>query len=68
MKLVEDARYNFNQVDQVFVFNESGRYGSDSLKILRLLGANDPQIVSRIQGIDDLIDDGLVLARAVAKI
>lgn len=68
MKLVEDARYNFDQSDQVFVFNESGRYGSDILKILRILGANDPQVVRRIQGIDDLIDDAVWLARSVAKI
>ncbi|MGE5309490.1 MAG: DNA repair protein RecO [Sphaerimonospora mesophila] len=68
MKLVEDARYNFDQSDQVFVFNETGRYGSDVLKLLRILVANDPQIASRIQGINELIDDGLWLARSVAKI
>lgn len=68
MKLVEDARYNFDPSDQVFIFNETGRYGSDTLKILRILSANDPQIASRIQGIDNLIDDGLLLARSVAKV
>lgn len=68
MKLVEDARYNFDPSDQVFIFNETGRYGSDILKILRILDANDPQIASRIQGVDNLIDDGLLLARSVAKV
>ena len=68
MKLVEGARYIFDQGDQVFVFNETGRYGSDVLKILRILAANDPLTVARIQGINDLIDDGLWLARSVAKV
>ena len=68
MKLVEDAKYDYDFHDQVFVFTESGKYGADLLKLLRLINSNEPKIVNRIFGVDEMIADCLDLARAVAKV
>lgn len=67
MKLVEDAQYEFNQGDQVFVYHENGRFTSDHIKTLRLLSAQSPKIAGQVKGITTLIDDCLWLAeRAMA--
>jgi DNA repair protein RecO (recombination protein O) len=68
MKLVEDAHYDFDLADQVFVFNETGRYDARHIKLLRVTNANQPTIVAKISGLDDIIDDCLRLAQIVAKI
>lgn len=68
MKLVEDASYDFDQRDQVFIFSENGRYDSSTLKILRVLMSNQPEIAARIAEIETWIDDCLWLARSVAKV
>jgi DNA repair protein RecO (recombination protein O) len=68
MKLVEDARYNFDLADQAFTFNENGRYDARHVKLLRVMAANHPNVVAKIVGIDEIIDDCLRLAQIVAKI
>jgi DNA repair protein RecO (recombination protein O) len=67
MKLVEDARYNFSEADHSFVFYENGTFGSDHVKLLRLLSAQAPNIAGHVKGVAELIDDCLWIAeRAVA--
>ena len=68
MKLVEDARYNFDSADQVFSFQENGRYDERHIKLLRVMAANQPAVVAKIAGTDEIIDDCLRLAQIVAKI
>ena len=68
MKLVEDARYNFDPADQVFVFNETGRYDARHIKLLRVMAANQPETVAKISGLDEIIDDCLVLAQIAAGV
>ncbi|MCL2451797.1 DNA repair protein RecO [Candidatus Saccharibacteria bacterium] len=68
MKLVEDAQYNFDLADQVFTFNEKGRYNSEHIKILRLMTHNPPAIIAKISNIDDYLDDCLRLSQIVAKV
>ena len=68
MNLVEDARYDFNAYDRVFSFRENGEFGADELKVLRLLSVNDPEIVARISGINEIIEHCLFVARSVAKL
>lgn len=68
MRLVEDINYRFDKDDQVFVFDESGVYDSNYIKILRLMIHNPPEIIAKINDIDQYIDDCLLLAQIVAKI
>jgi DNA repair protein RecO (recombination protein O) len=68
MKLVEDAKYNFDLADQTFIFDENGRYNSEHIKIMRLMMHNSPEIIAKISDIDNYLDDCLNLAQIVAKI
>lgn len=68
MKLIEDAKYDFDQNHESFVYSEDGSYDSSTIKILRILSSNDPEIASRISGINDMIGECLGLARLAAKI
>ncbi len=68
MKLVEDANYNFLAHDQVFEFSENGRFDAKAIKLLRVMTSNRPDVVARISGISEYLDDCLNLARIVAKI
>ncbi|HEY1085195.1 MAG TPA: DNA repair protein RecO [Candidatus Saccharimonadales bacterium] len=62
MKLVEDAMYDFDEVQVVFVFREKGRFSSDHIKLLRLLSAQPPSLATKVEGIEKFIDDCLWLA------
>lgn len=67
MKLVEDARYNFDEAQGVFSFHPKGRFTSQHIKLLRLLSAQPPGVAAKVQGVMELADDCLWLAeRAVA--
>ncbi len=67
MKLVEGARYDFDELQAVFSFREAGRFDVDRIKFLRILSAQPPHVAMQVQGVDELIDDCLWLAtRAVA--
>jgi DNA repair protein RecO (recombination protein O) len=68
MKLVEDARYDFDPRDQIFSFNETGRYDARHIKLLRVMAANQPETVAKIAGANELIDDCLRLSLIVAKV
>ena len=68
MKLVEDARYDFDTHEQVFVFNETGKYDAQTIKLLRVLTSNPPAVVAKIANVADLLDDCLWLAKIVAKV
>lgn len=68
MKLIEDARYDFDLHEQVFVFQTSGRYDAETIKLLRVLTANAPEIIARLKVPEKTIDDALWLAQAAAKI
>jgi len=68
MKLVEDAHYDFDAHEQVFVFRETGRYDARTVKLLRVLLSNSPTVVAKIADIADLLDDCLWIAKSVAKV
>ena len=68
MKLVEDANYNFDPGEQAFVFDENGRYDARRIKLLRVMMSNPPQIVAKIAGANEIIDDCLHLSQIVAKV
>lgn len=57
MKLVEDARYRFDVDDMAFVYNERGQYTSQHIKLLRVMSAQNPNIIAQIKGVDELVDE-----------
>lgn len=67
MKLVEDSQYQFNTSDMAFEHNANGRFTTRHIKLLRLLTIRDPRMISKVSGIDDLVDDCLWLARVVSE-
>lgn len=68
MNLVEDARYIWDGREQVFTFAPNGKYGVDEIKILRILSSNLPAIVAKISGVNDFMDNVLLVAKSVAKL
>ncbi len=67
MKLVEDARYNYDEANQVLCYNENGRFSSDHIKFLRILSGSTPDVARQVKNSNALIDDCLWLAeRALA--
>ena len=62
MKLVEDAQYNFDIAQGVFVFTETGRFARDHIKVLRLLSAQSPPVAMQVTNLGGLIDDCLWVA------
>ena len=68
MKLVEGARYDFDMNDQVFSFNENGKYDSETIKLLRVMTSNSPDVISRINNVNEIIGDCLHLAQIAAKV
>lgn len=68
MKLVEDAKYRFDVGHEVFVFDENGNYETSHIKLLRVVANNEPKVIQKLSGIEEIIDDCLHLAQIVAKI
>jgi len=62
MKLVEGAQYNFDTINQVFLFHEDGRFSSNHIRLLRLLSAQAPQVSNQVADVDKFIGDCLWLA------
>lgn len=62
MKLVEDARYNFDESQGVFIYRENGRFTSDHIKLLRLMSAQSPKVATKVQGVTELLEDCLWVA------
>ena len=57
MKLVEDARYRFDVDDMAFVYNERGQYMSQHIKLLRVMCAQNPNIIAQIKGVNELVEE-----------
>jgi DNA repair protein RecO (recombination protein O) len=49
-KLSPEKRYEFDNFDKVFVERETGRFGADHIKFLRLMLASEPRILAKISG------------------
>jgi DNA repair protein RecO (recombination protein O) len=68
MKLVENARYNFDISSQVLVFDENGQYDSNHIKLLRVAENNSPAVIAKLAGLEEIIDDCLRLAQIALKL
>jgi DNA repair protein RecO (recombination protein O) len=55
MKLVEDQNYTFDVESMAFAFHENGEFTTEHIKLLRLLSAQSPVVVSKVKGITPLL-------------
>ena len=67
MKLVEDARYSFDEHDSVLVYHDNGDLTSEHIKLLRLLSAQPPQVAMKVSAIGQLIGQCAWLAERVVS-
>lgn len=65
--LSSDKCYRFDLVEMSFTEHPRGSFGSEHLKLLKILKLKTPDIVARISGIEKYVDDCLSLARAVGE-
>ena len=56
-KLSAEKRYEFDNFDKVFVVRETGRFGADHIKFLRLMLASEPRILAKISGGQKILMD-----------
>ena len=63
MKLVEDTLYRFDVDAMAFVYDESGQYTTDHIKLLRVASAQPPVIISKVRRVEDLLKDCMLISR-----
>lgn len=56
MKLVEDKNYRFDTEAMAFVFDERGEFTTEHIKLLRLLCAQTPVVVSNVKDVEVLMN------------
>ena len=66
-KLVADERYEWNEMEEAFDARESGSYGANEIKVLRLLSSVDLKIATRIKVDEAMMDKTLSLAKRWAQ-
>lgn len=55
MKLVEDKNYRFDEEAMSFSFYETGEFTTEHIKLLRLLSAQKPSVVSKVKEVSTLL-------------
>ena len=55
-KLVEGANYDWDIYEKTFTKNENGKYGTDEIKLLRLMTKSDLKVIKRIKIEPDVIE------------
>ena len=66
-KLVADERYEWNEMEEAFDARESGSYGANEIKVLRLLSSVDLKTATRIKVDEAMIDKALSLTKRWAQ-
>lgn len=68
MKLVEDKNYRFDTEAMAFIYHDAGEFTTEHIKLLRLLSAQTPKVVSQVRDVASLLPHIAWLAeRAVAR-
>ena len=65
VRLLSGERYDWDTAEMVFVQNEHGRYGTDEIKLMRLMVSSGYDVVQRIKIDDDMPGRILQLVRTV---
>ena len=64
-RLSADKKYFWDNMEMTFIENDKGDYGTNEIKLLRLIASNDLNTVRRVKTDDSMINLALRLARAV---
>lgn len=67
MKLVEDTAYRFDIEHMAFAYDDHGPLTTHHIKLLRLLSVKDPKTLSRVSGIEPLLETCLGLVRVATE-
>lgn len=69
MKLVEGASYEYSTSERAFVYmDNNGRYSTETIKLLRVLAANQAWILAKLSGISDgAMNNALYLAQVAME-
>lgn len=62
-----DETYRFDIAEMSFVIDPKGHFGSDHLKLLKILKLKTPEVVAKISSIDVYLDDIVSLTHAVSE-
>lgn len=62
-----DETYRFDIAEMSFVIDPKGHFGSDHLKLLKILKLKTPEVVAKISSIDAYLDDIVSLTHAVSE-
>ena len=54
-RLSADARYDWDVGQEAFITHQSGLYGADEIKMLRLMSTADLKTVQKVKSLDDLL-------------
>lgn len=65
--LTPEETYRFDIDEMSFVQDKKGSFGSESLKLLKILTIKKPNIVAHISGTKDYLDDIVNLTHAIAE-
>lgn len=66
-KLVAGQRYDYDVNEGAFVENSSGKFGTNEIKLLRLMTTASLKVVSRVQGLEECLPEILRLVRMVSQ-
>ena len=66
-KLTADTQYDWDIAESCFVLNPSGPYGTDEIKLLRLLLSADLTLCARVKLTDYQLDQTLHFSQIIAK-
>lgn len=62
-----ESCYRFDIAEMSFSEDPQGSFGADHLKLLKLMKLKPPEVIARVSGIEDYLDNCLSLAHAVGE-
>jgi len=65
--LKADSRYRFDIAEMSFVESVTGNFTAQHLKLLKVIKLKNPDVITRVSGIEDYLSDVLSLAHAVGE-
>ena len=65
--LAEDKTYRFDIAEMSFIEDKKGVFDAGRLKLLKLVQHKTPDVIARISGTKDLLDDCLSIAHSVSE-
>ena len=67
-KLLAENKYIWDTMAAAFAENINGDYGTDEIKVLRLISTTDLDVIARVKNINEIMPKILKLVRVVSKI